>query len=115
MQTTAAYKVRVLPEAHELEVSLRLTGFTGLISLELPTWVPGAYGFLKYGRDLFNVRAQDSNGVELPLNRHGWQGWRINSNGGEILINWRAFAHDSAWGELTGILDHTQAILLGTR
>ena len=115
MQTTAAYKVRVLPEAHELEVSLRLTGLSGLITLELPTWVPGAYGFMKYGRDLFNVRAQDSNGAALRLSRHGWQGWQLASNGGEILVNWRAFAHDSALGELSGILDHTQAVLLGTR
>jgi len=115
MPTTAHYKVRVLPEALELEVALRLTGLTGLIALELPTWLPGAYGFMKYGRDLFNVRAQDSNGEEILISRHGWQGWRLNSNGGEILITWRAFAHDSALGELSGILDHTHGVLLGTR
>jgi len=116
MNSSVSYRVRVLPEAHELELEIRFLGLTGPLKLELPTWVPGAYGFMKYGRDLVSIRARElATGAELTVSREGWQGYRVNSNGRDIAVTYRAFAHDVAWGELTGILDHTQAVLLGAR
>jgi len=114
--STAHYRIQILPQAHELLVELQLTGLDGPVTLEVPTWVPGAYGFMKYGRDVFGVRARDrKTGAELAVSRQGWQGYRVDSNGADIALVYRAFAHDSAWGELAGILDHEQAVLLGTR
>ncbi len=112
----AHYRIEILPQAHELAIELRLSGLAGPVILEVPTWVPGAYGFMKYGRDVFSVRARDAaTNAPLVVTRQGWQGYQVESNGADILINYRAFAHDTAWGELAGILDHEQAVLLGTR
>lgn len=110
----AHYRVRVLPQAHELAVTLRLPSVSGTVELEVPTWVPGAYGFMKYGRDLFEVRAQEG-GKPLTVARNGWQGYTVSGVVDEVVIDYRCFAHDAAWGELTGLVDHTQAVLLATR
>lgn len=114
--STASYRVRLDPPRQQLEVELTLTGLgAGPLRLELPTWVPGAYGFMKYGRDLFDVRAFDPSDRELVVTREGWSGFLVADPGDRITIRYRALAADSAWGELAGVLDHRQAVLLGTR
>ncbi|MBI5544384.1 MAG: M61 family metallopeptidase, partial [Deltaproteobacteria bacterium] len=114
--TSADYRVRVLPEAHEVEVELSLTGLpAGPIRLRTPTWVPGAYGFMKYGRDLFDVKAFDpASGRELHLVREGWSGFRVEGASGALRVGFKAYAFDPAWGELVGLIGHDQALLLAT-
>lgn len=115
--TTARYRVRLDPPRQQLEIELRLSGHgAGPLRLELPTWVPGAYGYLKYGRDLFDVRAFEAgSGRELEVVRAGWSGFVVEAASGETTLRYRALACDPAWGELAGVLDHRQAVLLGTR
>jgi predicted metalloprotease with PDZ domain len=114
MTSTARYRVRLLPAAHEMEVELRLAGLPdGPVRLQTPTWVPGAYGFMKYGRDLFDVRATDSSGAELPMRRDGWAGYLAEAKG-ELEVHFKAYASDPAWGELVGIVAADQALLLAT-
>jgi len=113
---TAAYEVSVLPGPHELEVAITFQGVPpGALHLELPTWVPGAYGFMRYARDLFEVRAEDSKGAALSLEREGWSGFRVEARGGTVRVRYRAAASDVSFGELAGIVEHHQAVLLGTR
>jgi predicted metalloprotease with PDZ domain len=111
------YRVRVLPEAHELDVELSLTGLApGPLTLATPTWVPGAYGFMKYGRDLFDVRAFDpATDRPVPVVRSGWSGFTVVPASDRLVVRWRAYAFDPAWGELAGVVDHRQAVLLATR
>jgi predicted metalloprotease with PDZ domain len=108
------YRVRILPEAHQLDVSLRIEGEAARRPLlATPTWIPGAYGFLKYGRDLFDVRASEPGGKALPLVREGWSGYRVESSGPVIEARYRACAADPAWAELCGYVGADQALLLG--
>lgn len=111
------YRVRVLPEAHALEVELTLSGLVpGPVELAVPTWVPGAYGFMKYARDLVDVRAFDpATDQPLAVERHGWSGFTVDAASDRLVVRWRAGAFDPAWGELAGLVDHEYAVLLGTR
>ena len=55
--STVEYRVLVLPERHELQVEMALSGpvATGSVHIQIPTWVPGDYLFAPQARDLFNV------------------------------------------------------------
>jgi len=112
---THRYLVRVLPERHQLDVQLTLDGAgRGPLRVMTPTWVPGAYGFMKYGRDLFDVKAVDlASQAELPMVRDGWSGVRIEARG-PVAVRFKVVAADPAWGELVGFVGSDQALLLGT-
>ncbi|MHB8874357.1 MAG: M61 family metallopeptidase [Myxococcaceae bacterium] len=114
---SASYRVRVLPAERQLEVELDLRGLApgAPLRLQVPSWVPGAYGFMKYGRDLFDVRAFGPDGEELPLIREGWQGFALAKAPSAVTVRYRALASDPAWGELAGVVDQDHAVLLGTR
>ncbi|HLT29075.1 MAG TPA: PDZ domain-containing protein [Myxococcaceae bacterium] len=114
---SATYRVRILPERHQLEVELTLQGLPpGPLQLSVPTWVPGAYGFMKYGRDLFGLSAMDpESGEALSVVREGFSGWRIENARGGARVTYTCNASDAAWGELTGYVDDAHAVLLGTR
>ncbi|MEW5850638.1 MAG: PDZ domain-containing protein [Myxococcota bacterium] len=116
-ESRLSYRVRVLPAQHELDVEMTLTGVPGAsdVKLAVPTWVPGAYGFMKYGRAIFDLRARDSSsGAALPVTREGWSGWRVKTPGTALTVQYRVSCYDPAWSELVGIVDSDQAILLGT-
>jgi predicted metalloprotease with PDZ domain len=116
--SSAEYRVRVLPERHELEVELLLRGEAaeGEVRLQTPTWVPGAYGFVTIARDLFDVRAEDAEtAAPLEVSRDGWQGFRIAGARGAVRVSFKAHAYDVSRGEIAGILDDRYAVLLGTR
>jgi predicted metalloprotease with PDZ domain len=116
--SSAEYQVRVLPERHELEVELTLRGHVaaGAVRLEIATWVPGAYEFLTIGRDLFDVRAEDADtGAPLEVTREGWQGFRVAGARGAVRVSFKAWAFCTERGEICGIVDHKNAVLLGAR
>lgn len=112
------YEVRVLPDAHELDITMTLRGpvAQGDIQLEIPTWVPGDYSFAPYARDLFELHATDlASGQPLPVAREGWQGFRIDGGSGQVALHYRAYAYAVEFGEPSGIVDNEYAVLLGTR
>ncbi len=107
----ARYVVKVLPAQHQLEVDIDFGEKpAGEVFLDQTTWVPGAYGFMKYGRDLFDLRVDGGSAV-----REGWQGFRVQHAGGALKVHYKAGAFDPAWGELTGYVDQDHAVILGTR
>src|SRR5206468_3370699 len=101
----------------QLEVGLTVSGLAqGPVRFEMPTWVPGAYGFMKYARDLFEVKAFDAkSGEALPVTREGWSGFRVDGAHGDVRLEYRANSSDASFGELTGLVEHHQAVILGTR
>ncbi len=111
------YHVRVLPEEHTLDVELLFTRHGDApLELAVPTWVPGAYGFMKYGRDVYDVRATDAEtGEHLAVTRHGWSSFLVAGPSKRVRVTWRATMSDAAWGELAGIVDDRFAVLLATR
>ena len=117
-QVTHRYRVRVLPQLHVLDITLTLVARPEQekVRLALPTWVPGAYAFMRYGRDLSlpEVVLRDG-GEKLQVRRDGWQGFVVDGVRGPIDIQYRVHAYDPAWGELTGFVGDNQAIVLGPR
>jgi predicted metalloprotease with PDZ domain len=117
-----SYRVRVLPAERELEVELTLGDLDPDAELDLacPSWVPGAYGFMMYGRDIFSGRALDTKtGAPIATRRHEWTGWRVGDGercgSTEVLVKFVVSATDPAWGELAGLVDGDFAVLLATR
>jgi predicted metalloprotease with PDZ domain len=108
--------VRVLPERHQLEVELILSSSPADERvLTVPTWVPGAYAFMRYGRDLFKVSAVDeATGKGLSVDRQGWSGFKVKGARGPIRVSYVVGASDTAMGELTSLVDEDYAVLLGT-
>jgi predicted metalloprotease with PDZ domain len=112
------YRVTVRPRAHVLDVSMELRGVPpgAPLSLATPSWVPGAYAFMRYARDVYDLRATDESGAQLQVTREGLTGFRVEgARSGRVRLTYRAWAYDPAWGELCGLVDDEHAVLLGTR
>jgi len=114
-----SYRVKVLANEHALDVEMMIDAAqtrTGEVVLEIPTWVPGAYAFMRYGRDIVDVHAFDAvSGSPLGVEREGNNAFRVDAGGRRIKVTYRVFVVDPAWGELVGIVGTDQAVLLGTR
>lgn len=116
--SSVTYFVRVLPDKHELEIEMILTGAIamGRIRLETPVWVPGDYSFAPYARDLFELQAQQIDTHQsLTVTRDGWQAFFIEQGNGAVSVKYTAYAYATEFGEPSGILDSEYAVLLGTR
>lgn len=72
--TRHRYTLEVEPRRHQLHLTLELEGLPpGALRLAVPTWVPGAYAFLRYGRDVLWLRAEHgATGQLLEVTREGW-------------------------------------------
>lgn len=111
------YRVKLLPLSHELEVTFVVDrdDKEDPLRLELPTWVPGAYAFMRYARNLSSLTAtQASSGEALVVTRDGWSGFRVDGGRGAVALKYRVHVHDPDWGELAGLVSDDQAVLLGT-
>jgi predicted metalloprotease with PDZ domain len=110
------YRVKVLPNEHALAVEMSIDATTDEIFLEVPTWVPGAYAFMRYGRDIVDVHAIEmESGATIVVERKDWNAFRIDARKKRIQVTYKVFVMDPAWGELVGIVGTDQAVLLGTR
>ncbi|HEY8208251.1 MAG TPA: hypothetical protein VIG99_12265 [Myxococcaceae bacterium] len=112
------YRVTVRPRAHVLDVSMELRGVPpgAPLALATPSWVPGAYAFMRYARDVYDLRATDESGAELKVTREGLTGFKVEGARSSLVrVTYRAWAYDPAWGELCGLVDDEHAVLLGTR
>ncbi len=110
------YRVKVLPNEHALAVEMNVDATSDEIFLEVPTWVPGAYAFMRYGRDIVDVHAFDAaSGSPALVERQGWNAFRVDAGKKRIKVTYKVFVVDPAWGELVGIVGTDQAVLLATR
>lgn len=113
--TSVSYRVRLLPAQHEIAVEMTIAAAPGDVLLSLPTWMPGAYAFMRYARDISNLRAEDLvSSAPLRVSAEGWQGFRVHHTSGTLRVTYVAYVFEPAWGELCGLVDHEHAILLGT-
>lgn len=110
------YRVRIDPRARQLDLTLELErAAAGDLVLHVPTWVPGAYAFMKYGRDVFDVRAEDAEtGAALVVRRDGMSGLAIAGAPRALVVRARVTAADPAWGELVGVVSDAGAIVRAT-
>jgi len=115
--TLHRYTVEVEPRRHQLRLTLDLDDLpAGTLRLAVPTWVPGAYAFLRYGRDVLSLGATDAtSGSPLALSREGWSGWRIEGVRGAVRVQAQLNAWDPGTSELAGLVEERWALLLATR
>ena len=115
--TRHRYTVELEPLRHQLQLTLELEGLPpGPLRLAIPTWVPGAYAFLRYGRDVLVLKAEDATtGQTLVVTREGWSGWRIEDAPPAVRVKAQLNAWDPSTGELAGLVDERWALLAGTR
>ncbi|WP_394850639.1 PDZ domain-containing protein [Pendulispora brunnea] len=117
-QVVQAYRIVVDPSRRQFEgeVQFEVPAPGSPVDVAVPTWVPGAYGFMRYGRDVFDVHAVETQtGTPLRIERRGFGGYRIEGAARSITVRWRASSCDTAWGELAGFIEGTWAVLLATR
>lgn len=110
------YSVSLQPHAQQATVEVHLENVPthqGGLRVRIPTWVPGAYAFMRYGRAVHTVAASGPAGA-LTVERDGLSGWRIGGAGKDVTFRYALNLADSAWSELTGYIQHDQAVLLGT-
>jgi predicted metalloprotease with PDZ domain len=112
-----AYGVRVLPERHEIEVTMTIRGpaAQGSVRLQTPTWVPGDYVFAPFARDIFALRAHAADGAELVVRRDGWQGYVVEGARGLVRIDYTACCASWESSEACGILGDRVGVLTGAR
>src|SRR5690349_5355274 len=116
--SSVAYRVRVLPARHELDVSMTIEGpaAEGTIRLETPTWTPGDYDFETFGRDVFSVKATDARtGTTLKVRREGWQAYLVDGGTGQVEVTFTAYCTSTDFSEECGVLDDEYGVILGTR
>ena len=114
--SVVSYRVKVLPNEHALEIETTFDAEDASPVLEIPTWWPGAYGFMRYARDVVDVKAFDaSSNAALSVEREGMNAFRVTGAKGRTRVTSKAFVVDPAWGELGGVVGTDQAVLLGTR
>jgi predicted metalloprotease with PDZ domain len=113
---SVTYTIRVLPTRHELAVELTLEGHRGPeVRLRVPTWVPGAYAFLRYGRNVVDVTAHDAPGGQpLTVTREGWTGFVVHGAGPSLRVTYTVYQGDWEWSEMAGVVQEDQALLTGT-
>jgi predicted metalloprotease with PDZ domain len=111
------YRIDLNPASRELAVALTVDGLdvSSPLDLAVPTWVPGAYGFMRYGRDVFEVSAKDEHGSPRAVERSGWTGFRVAAGARRLVVNFRSKLSDPAWGELAGYIEGSWAVILATR
>jgi predicted metalloprotease with PDZ domain len=115
--TAVAYSVRVLPERHEIDVSMTICSPAAQngLRLQAPTWVPGDYAFAPFARDIFAVRALTAEGQELAVRRAGWQGYVVEDPGDFVQVDYRAYCGSWEASEACGILGDRVGVLTGAR
>jgi predicted metalloprotease with PDZ domain len=117
-----AYKVHLHPGSLEMTVEMAISGPVaernkdGKLELELPTWVPGDYDFEPYGRDVFEVKASDSDGNSLIVERKGFNAYNILTSGDKVIyVQYQASCYEPDLGDAMGLVDSDYAVLMGTR
>jgi predicted metalloprotease with PDZ domain len=118
MSEVVRYEVTVLPQRHELAVTMTVPPGAGGTPLRLgsPTWVPGDYSFNPYGRDVFGVEAADEkSAAPLTAHRDGWQGYVVQRGSGAVVIRHRAYCASWEFSEACGIVGDRVGVVTGAR
>jgi predicted metalloprotease with PDZ domain len=113
-----SYEVTLLPLEHELAVELLVPrdAVRSPLCLEVPTWVPGDYEFMQFGRDLFGITAHEIEScAPLGVTRVGWHTFQVQDSKASLRIAYRAYAYSIPFAEACGVVDNDVAVLLGTR
>ena len=96
---------------HEAQISVKFTGIaTDTLQVLMPRSSPGRYALHEFAKNVYSVKAIDSKGNQLPINRSTPHQWDITGHqNGDVTVSYTLFG-DHADGTYTGI-DETHAHL----
>jgi predicted metalloprotease with PDZ domain len=88
-----------------VQVAMTVSGNTDdEVRVAIPAWAPGAYRIVDYHKSLTDLRATDSAGAILPVQRVDDRTWSVRTNRAEVfIVNY----------EITGKLDKEHCFLPG--
>lgn len=86
------------PQAHYVEVQMRIKGFSTLPSLaiKMPVWAPGSYLIREYPKNVERFSASTPDGVELTTKKTSKNTWLVDHNGSEAIINYAVYAFENS-------------------
>lgn len=97
-------------EHHEAEIRVAFPAVVAeTLQVRMSRSSPGRYALHEFAKNVYDVRAYDSQGEELAVRRPDPHGWEITDHDGSVTVTYTLFA-DHADGTYSGI-DRTHAHL----
>lgn len=90
-------------QQHELHITVDFPAVSsGAFKLVMPTASPGRYAEHNFAKNVYDVKAYDSNDSEILVNRDGINNWIITGHDGRVKVTYTLFANDGD-GTYSGI------------
>ena len=100
------------PTKREIHVQLIVKSAADGITLRLPAWIPGSYMIRDFSRHIVEMRASDSAGRHLQIEKIDKHSWRVAANEEQIRVDYIVYANDLS---VRGAhVDNTHAFFNGT-
>jgi predicted metalloprotease with PDZ domain len=118
-----AYLVKVDPVAKRVEVSMTVPAQPGIVTVQIPNWMPGHYILEHYSKKVHDVTAVDEKGVEIPVQHPDDSTWTIaGSTGPATFRYWVPFGatprfslpNDDSFVQLAGAANYMYVVGLKT-
>jgi len=82
------------PTKREIQVQLSVKSTAQGVTLRLPAWIPGSYMIRDFSRHIVEIRATDSTGRNLQIEKIDKHSWRIAAKEEEICVDYIVYAND---------------------
>ncbi|HEY3780095.1 MAG TPA: hypothetical protein VGL56_03350 [Fimbriimonadaceae bacterium] len=111
-QAEIDYKVTVDPQNHQLQIHMLIPAEKGPVSVQMPSWMPGAYTYGNFYENVHDVIAKDVDGSATDVGHPDKNTWRVTATGKGVIdlsytvpSNGRRFgggAPDSGYLQISG-------------
>lgn len=103
-----------LPNSHYFEVEMDISDLKADdITIKMPVWAPGSYLVREFAKSVNRVKATDSNGNALDVEKVTKNAWKIETKGKKsIKINYEVYAFELS--VRTSFLDDSHGYINGT-
>ncbi len=82
------------PTKREIHVRLSIKSGTDGLTLRLPAWIPGSYMIRDFSRHIVEMRATDSTGQNLQIEKIDKHSWHIAADKEVIYVDYIVYAND---------------------
>jgi len=85
-----------IPDPTKREIHVRLSVKSGAdgLTLRLPAWIPGSYMIRDFSRHIVEIRATDSAGRNLQIEKINKHSWRVAADEEVICVDYIVYAND---------------------
>ncbi|MCW5933734.1 MAG: M61 family metallopeptidase [Fimbriimonadia bacterium] len=103
------------PELKKFRVLIKVQGATqDRLKFVIPAWCPGFYLLLNYERDISEVRALDSKGLSLKVEKEGDRSWVVSApDKTETTLEYEVAARDGGFGFFRCAMSEKNAFVSG--